>query len=89
MTERAVAKVRETRLAVFGGVYSNYLALEAALRDVRRRVSHAGAPVVNEGPTRGRRLHVIPVLGRRSGGRSRHICFLLFHERDRPSWADY
>jgi predicted phosphodiesterase len=26
-----------TRLAVFGGVYNNYLALEAALRDTRRR----------------------------------------------------
>jgi predicted phosphodiesterase len=26
-----------TRIAVFGGVYSNYLALEAALHDVRRR----------------------------------------------------
>jgi predicted phosphodiesterase len=26
-----------TRIAVFGGVYNNYLALEAALRDVRRR----------------------------------------------------
>jgi predicted phosphodiesterase len=25
------------RIAVFGGVYSNYLALEAALRDIRRR----------------------------------------------------
>ncbi len=25
------------RIAVFGGIYSNYLALEAALRDVRRR----------------------------------------------------
>src|ERR1700730_7288169 len=25
------------RIAVFGGVYSNYLALESALRDVRRR----------------------------------------------------
>jgi predicted phosphodiesterase len=26
-----------TRIAVFGGIYNNYLALEAALRDVRRR----------------------------------------------------
>jgi predicted phosphodiesterase len=26
-----------TRIAVFGGIYSNYLALEAALRDVKRR----------------------------------------------------
>jgi predicted phosphodiesterase len=26
-----------TRIAVFGGVYNNYLALDAALRDVRRR----------------------------------------------------
>jgi predicted phosphodiesterase len=29
------------RLAVFGGVYSNYLALDAALRDVRRRGADA------------------------------------------------
>jgi len=27
----------QTRLALFGGIYSNYLALEAALADVRRR----------------------------------------------------
>jgi predicted phosphodiesterase len=31
-----------TRIAVFGGIYNNYLALEAALSDVRRRGVDAG-----------------------------------------------
>jgi predicted phosphodiesterase len=31
----------DERIAVFGGIYSNYLALEAALRDVRRRGTDA------------------------------------------------
>src|SRR5262245_18714815 len=35
-TRRAEAAMPE-RIAVFGGVYNNYLALEAALRDARRR----------------------------------------------------
>src|SRR5262249_28237667 len=30
-----------SRIAVFGGIYSNHLALEAALRDVRRRAVDA------------------------------------------------
>jgi predicted phosphodiesterase len=31
----------KSRIAVFGGIYNNYLALEAALRDVRRRGADA------------------------------------------------
>src|SRR5262245_19366169 len=34
-------RMAATRIAVFGGVYNNYLALEAALADVRRRGADA------------------------------------------------
>ena len=36
-SERAARCLSRTRIAVFGGVYNNYLALEAALRDARGR----------------------------------------------------